>query len=105
MPVSALPERFLWTLLTVVGVALATTGQAKAGERRFTYVYEATTMTPGHLEYEQWLTWKTHSDNDPEFDRFDFRHELEFGLTDRLQLGLYLSDWRIQDGEGVDDGT
>lgn len=92
-------------LLGVVTAVLLSAGRAEADERRFTYVYEATTMTPGHFEYEQWVTWKTHKNNDPEYDRFEFRHELEFGLTDNLQLGLYLSDWRIQDGQSVDDGA
>lgn len=84
---------------------LAFQPEAHAGERRFTYVYEASPNPPGLMEYEQWITWKTHKDDDPDFDRFDFRHELEFGLTDDLQVGLYLSDWRIQDGQSVDDGA
>ena len=69
---------------------------ASASERRFAYVYEATTMPKGAVEYEQWVTWKTDKVSDSSFNRFDFRHELEFGLTDRLQLGVYLSDWRHQ---------
>lgn len=72
-----------------------------AGERRFTYVYESTTLPKGAVEYEQWMTWKTDKDSDPKFDRLDFRHEFEFGLTDKLQLGLYLADWRYEDGRSV----
>ncbi len=78
---------------------------AVGDERRFTFVYEATTLPRGSAEYEQWVTWKTHKGTDSDFDRIDFRHELEFGLTDRLQLALYVSDWRYQDGATVDDGA
>lgn len=76
---------------------------ADAGERRFTYSYEATTQPKGEVEYEQWVTWKTDKDTDSKFDRIDFRHELEFGITDNFQLGLYIADWRYQDGRSVDD--
>lgn len=79
---------------------------AKAGTRAFTYVYETTTQPKGAAEYEQWITWKTDKDSDPDYDRIEFRHELEFGVTDKLQLGLYLSDWSYTDGASVgNDGT
>ncbi|MCH8004956.1 MAG: hypothetical protein IH888_01845 [Planctomycetes bacterium] len=89
----------------VCGLAAAAVGVADATQRRFVFTYEATTHPPGDVEYEQWVTYKTSKASDRRFDRFDFRHELEFGLTDRLQLGLYLSDWRSQRGDGVDDGV
>jgi hypothetical protein len=73
----------------------------RADDRKFTFVYESTTMPAGEVEYEQWVTWKTHKDNDAKFDRFEFRHELEFGVTDRFQVALYFADWRYQDGESV----
>lgn len=83
-------------LRTLLASAILTTvvslsPSASAYERRFTYSYEAVTQPKGAIEYEQWLTWKGYDNR----DRFEFRHELEFGLTDDLQLGLYLSDWRI----------
>ncbi|MCH8822033.1 MAG: hypothetical protein IH984_00870 [Planctomycetes bacterium] len=78
---------------------------ANAGERRFTFTYEAATHAPGDVEYEQWITWKTDKDTDSAFDRIDVRHELEFGITDDFQLALYLSDWRYQRGSSVGDGT
>jgi hypothetical protein len=80
-------------------------GAVRADARRFGYSYEATTQAPGEVEYEQWVTWKTGKDSDSSFHRIDFRHELEFGLTDDLQLGLYLSDWRYERGDSVDDGA
>ncbi len=97
-------ERLILAVIVVGGVAVC--GSARADDRRFTYVYEATIMAPGEVEYEQWVTWKTAKDSDGSFDRFEFRHELEFGLTDTLQLGIYLSVWRYQDGRSVErDGA
>lgn len=73
-----------------------TATQLTAGERRFTYSYETTTAPKGSWEYEQWMTWKSYDNK----DRFDFRHEFEYGLTDTLQLGIYLADWRYEDVDG-----
>ena len=61
--------------ILALGLAVTT---ASAAERRFTYSYETTTSPKGEWEYEQWMTWK-HYDNK---DRFDFRHEFEYGITD-----------------------
>jgi hypothetical protein len=75
---------------------------ASAGERRFAFSYETNTAAPGVVEYEQWVTWKAHQGDNHDFSRFEFRHELEFGITDRLQLGLYLADWRLTTGTSED---
>ena len=69
---------------------------AHADERSFTYSNEVTILPLGIVEVEQWVTWKTDKDTDPSFDRFDFRTEIEFALTEDLQLALYLSDWRYE---------
>jgi hypothetical protein len=76
-------------------LAIATTLPALpsfAGARRFTYVYEVTTSPPGDIEMENWVTWKTRTPNDRSFREVDFRHELEFGLTNKLQAAIYLAD-------------
>jgi len=78
---------------------------ARADERPFTFVYEASTTAKGKVEYEQWATWETHTHQDPSFNRLDFRHELEIGLTDRMQIGLYLADWHYQSGRDVEEGA
>ena len=92
------------SLLLIAALALAFAGAARADERVFTFSYETTTMPAGALEYEQWVTWKTDKDNDESFDRLDFRHEIEYGLTDNFQIAFYY-DWRYQDGDSVgDDG-
>ncbi len=75
-------------------VAVATSIPAQAGQRRFVYTNETTTSPKGEVELETWVTWKHSRESGSRLDRFDFRHELEIGLTDHLQLGVYLADWR-----------
>jgi hypothetical protein len=71
--------------------------------RVFTHVYQSTVAEPGEREYAQWLTWKTHPRVDPSFDRYDFRHEFEFGINERWQAAFYLPDWRYEHGDSVKD--
>lgn len=61
-----------------------------AGARHFTYLYEAPTSAPGSFELENYATsrWLNGS-----FEPTDFRHEIEIGVTDRLQLGVYIANW------------
>src|SRR5258708_4410966 len=66
---------------------------AEAGARRFAYVYEATTAAPGSVESENWITWKTSPREERRFNALDFRNEIEFGVTEHFQIGLYLADW------------
>lgn len=65
----------------------------EAGARRFTYVYEATTSPPGSFELENWVTWKTSPRENRRFNSVDFRHEIEFGVTEHLQASVYLANW------------
>jgi hypothetical protein len=75
--------------------------EANAGARRFTYVYEATTAAPGPIELENWVTWGTSPREERRFNEVGFRHELEFGITDHLQLGVYLADWSYHEDPGA----
>lgn len=75
---------------------------AYAGARRFTDVYEATTAAPGAFEIENWITWKTERDGDSRFRQLDFRHEVEFGITDRLQMSIYAADWSERRGNSFE---
>ncbi|MCI0399848.1 MAG: hypothetical protein L0Y67_07805 [Gammaproteobacteria bacterium] len=78
--------------------------EAVYAARAFTFPYEATVAEEDEREYAQWVTWKADEDADPTFDRFDFRHELELGVTERWQVAFY-ADWRYQQGSSVDDGA
>lgn len=82
-------------------LALSLTGsflqESRADARRFAYSYETLTYVPGSMELETWMTWKDRVGG----DRFDFRHELELGVSERLRLGFYFADWRYQEGSGT----
>src|SRR6266436_5724581 len=62
------------------------------GVRRFTFLYEANTSAKGSLELENWVTWQR-ATGPGRFDQVDFRHELEYGVTDKFQVSVYLADW------------
>lgn len=91
-------------LLTAAAFTVATTFYASAGDRRFAFSYEADTAPAGSHEFEQWVTWKGRKASNHDFSEFTFREEFEFGLTDRLQLGIYLFDWKVLNGT-MNDGT
>ena len=84
---------FLILLATILSAP-----QIFAGSRRFSYVYEVTTSPPGDIEIENWVTWQAHRPNDHNFREVDFRHELEFGITEKLQMAIYVADWNYQCG-------
>ncbi len=79
-------------------LAILAAAPASAGSRRFTYVYEVKTSPPGDVEVENWITWKTSKPDDRSLDQVEFRHELEWGITDKLQAAIYLADWNYHRG-------
>jgi len=91
--------------LPCLGAVALLTHSVEAGSRRFTYSYETTTMAAGAMELESWVTWKTNQASDPDFERFDIRHEFEYGVTDRFQLALYFADWRYEENATEDGKT
>ena len=88
------PKRILFCLIAMAMLSV----ESFAGSRRFTYVYEVTTSPPGDVEIENWVTWKTRKTDDHGFDQVEFRHELEWGITDRFQAAIYLADWNYHRG-------
>jgi len=91
-----------WISLCFLGYLSFVVG-TEAGARRFTYVYEATTAAPGSVELENWVTWKSSPAEERDFNSLDFRHEIEFGLTDHLQMGVYLADWGYREDPGANE--
>ena len=71
-----------------------------AGVRHFTYLYEAPTSPPGSVELENTVTWAHGSDSNEVF----IREELEIGITDRFQLGIYPLDWSHDSDCGFEYG-
>ncbi|MBI2340508.1 MAG: hypothetical protein HYU99_09130 [Deltaproteobacteria bacterium] len=88
------------SLIVMIGT-MAAALSAWADARHFTYSYEADSVLPkGKWEFEQWLTLRTVK-NTQNFYRFDFREEIETGLTDRLTTALYLNFRDVHD-DGAD---
>ncbi len=71
-----------------------------AGVRHFTFLYEAPTSAPGSVELENTVTW-AHGSSGNGDDVF-IREELEIGITDRFQLGLYPLDWSHHSDNGFE---
>lgn len=85
-------RRFILTGL-LAGVVCATS--TRADERRFTYVYEPETLPQGAFEVENWVTWRSQRSaavGQDDFNRWDFRQELEYGVTDWYSAALYLNE-------------
>jgi len=91
-------KRILAAALLALGFSLTS---AHAHDRRFVYGYETIGMPKGLWEYEQWMTWKNYGDK----DRFDFRHEFEYGISDTLTIDIYVADWRYESYEDGGDVT
>lgn len=66
-----------------------------ADERRFTYVYEPETLPAGAMEFENWVTLRSQRNSavgQDNYNRWDLRQELEYGVTDRYTLSVYLNE-------------
>ena len=86
-------------LAVFLAITLLAAQQASAGQRRFAYNYETLTAPKGSIELENWVTWK-HADRiGGNEDTWQFRHEIEWGVTDRFQLALYMADWQYDDND------
>ncbi len=75
-------------------LALSLAASAIANERLFTYSYEPETMPKGAWEFEQWVTARVGRNStvgQEGYNRWQFREELEYGVTDRYTVGLYLN--------------
>ena len=75
---------------------------AQADPRPFTFSNDTYPMGKGDFEFEQWVTWQHHTDEDAGFNRVTFREELEFGVTDNFDLAVYLPTWSYEDTEEED---
>ena len=73
------------------------------GARHFTFLYEAPTSAPGSVELENTITW-SRTTGDTRLDEAAFREELEIGITDHFQIGLYPLDWNYRGGTDGADG-
>jgi hypothetical protein len=80
--------------LALALAAMMAGGTAPATERIFGYTYEPETLPKGAWEFEQWVTWRGGRNSavgQDDYSRWQFREEIEYGLTDNYQLALYLN--------------
>lgn len=65
-----------------------------ADERRLGYTYEPETMPAGGMEFEQWVTLRSQRNRtvgQENFNRWEIREALEYGVTDNYTVELYLN--------------
>ena len=68
--------------------------ESSADERRFGYTYEPETMLRGGMEFEQWVTLRSQRSRNvgqQNFNRWEIREALEYGVTDNYTVELYLN--------------
>jgi len=69
-------------------------GAAFATERYFAYTYEPEVFPQGAAEFEQWVSWRgqrTDAAGQHDYSRWEFREELEYGVTDNYSVSLYVN--------------
>ena len=76
-------------------IFLATAAAALPDERHFASHYETTTAAKGGIELENSITWDARRGGGDNTNLWKFRHEIEYGITDRLQLGVYFANWSL----------
>src|ERR1041384_8320291 len=78
-----------------LAISLATAAfTARADERLFTYTYEPETAPKGTFEFEQWVTsrlGRNRTVGQDDYQRWQFREVLEYGVTDNYTLALYVN--------------
>lgn len=80
--------RRLTPFIAIATFFAAASTSVHAEESQFGYVYTTDLLPKGAREVEQWATWR-HQKVDGYFDQVDGRTEIEYGLTDRLQVAVY----------------
>src|SRR6185436_14583558 len=80
---------------TILAAGLCLT-LARADDRRFTYTYEPELLPKGAMEFEQWITLRTQRTSGGDvkqgnYNLWELREELEFGVTDNYSVSLYLN--------------
>ena len=91
----------------LAGAALfLTVSVSLADEHLFGYVRGAETLPKGHMDAYQFATWRTGKSSGI-YNGWDFETEAEYGITDKLQVGLTLVQhyFDIKDVPELDDGS
>lgn len=92
------------TIATLAGAISAGTPQASAGEGPFAFIYTLDLQPKGTFQLEQW----EHLQQSQSQGRYSFltnRTELEYGVTNWYQIGLYLNSSYVHARQNGVDGT
>ena len=96
---------FLASILHSCALAAVSLSTVRADENFFGYSYGAETLPKGKWEVYSWTTARL--DKGPgDYAAFDFKQELEYGITDRFQISLYVNEryHGYSDGAIEEDG-
>lgn len=98
-------SRILSLILLAPAVLSLSLSNASADERHFAFSYETITAAKGQVELENWITWQARRGNGDNTNLWKFRTEIEYGITDRLQLGVYLANWNLTNDAAHDNSV
>jgi hypothetical protein len=83
----------LMRTLFTLAAATVSAFPARATDLQFGYLQQPVTGAQGEVELENNVIWKTNRVGDRKLQTVEMRHEVEWGVTDRLQLAFYLANW------------
>jgi hypothetical protein len=90
-----------FTRCAMMGAALACIQTLSAAPQPLINTSTANTLSKGVFELENRILWG-HSGG---ADAIEFSHELEYAVTDQLQISAYLSEWSWEKGVGSTWGS
>ena len=82
--------KFYCGLFVFMGASLLIPWEASSHESIFAWTYTTDLLPKGKMEVEHWMTTRLQKEHGA-YQAIDFREELEYGLTDNLQVSLYLN--------------
>src|SRR4051794_22331397 len=83
-----------FVIATAAVCTMLIAANARADYRLFTYTYEPEVEPAGDLEYEQSITLRGGRNStvgQDSYNRWQFRHEIEYGVTEKYTASLYLN--------------
>lgn len=79
----------------VFGLAISTIAWAEP--RPWTFVEDAYPLEANHLAYQQFVTYSTRTEADHGFDNYQFKQQLEYGLSEKVNVSLYAGTFNYED--------
>ena len=89
--------------ITLIAAISFCVSLARADEAIFAWTYTTDLLPKGKWEFEQWMTARWEKEHGT-YNVFDFREELEYGVTDNFQIALYLNHHYVNANDDVPVG-